>query len=72
MKCPTCKSQLETIKGLGDSHIETICPNFECPSHYPHELCPNCKSSEKSNVEVLGLGNQEFTCKKCKHLWTSI
>ena len=70
--CPTCNVLMEDARGLGETMPRLICRNNRCQSHYTRYKCPECDSSEKTNIDLRGLGDLVFTCKKCGYKWNSL
>lgn len=71
MRCQYCNQELTVLRGFGNSS-DTICENTACPGKFIRYKCPECKSTEKSDIQVFGIGTFEFTCKKCGHKWSSL
>jgi len=69
MNCSVCKKPMTNVSGLGQGG-QYECANMACPSHYAHEKCETCGESPAA-VNVLGIGNQEFSCKN-RHSWSSL
>lgn len=72
IKCFYCENYLADLRGLGEKNPKLYCQNSSCPGHFKKDKCPRCTSSEKSNIQTLGIGHQHFTCGNCGHTWSSI
>lgn len=68
--CKDCGNQLVDVSGLGCTGKKLICNNGKCSSHFKHIKCPKCSSTDKDE-NVIGLGHQQFTCRRCNNKWNN-
>jgi len=66
--CPDCGELLGDFAGLSNKE-HLMCNNPSCPSHYKYKKCPECNSTKKNVIEIIGLGKQKFKCADCGHEW---